>query len=399
MSFLAQAAPESPQFLSFLDQHSFFASAWGSLVKVAVATLVALLVLWFLRRVLKGVIDQRLATAPDDPGHLHRVRRARTLFNSFQAVMRLTILTLLLLFALGQFRIDYSPLLVAAGGLSLAVGFGAQTLVRDFLSGFFIVLENQFSVGDIVEIQGKEGAVETINLRTTVLRAFDGNVLVFPNSLVDRVTNKTKGWSRAIVDIVVAYEEDLDHVMGVLAAVAAAMREGPEWSKKILDFNILGVEATTDVAATLRVAFKTIPGEQWACARAYRKRVKKAFEEVEIEMPAQRLSAVPTPRANTGKAVAKKETRKHRKTGAVEIAAGKHETEGSSFEARDKEAAILRAEDDARASEEAASAKATHVITPQTTGSPATPSGPAAAVKPEAGTPPSNQPPTMPAPK
>ncbi len=212
-------------------------------------------------------------------------QRARTLLLVFMTTARVVVYIIAIMFLVAQFDVNYGPLLVAAGGVSLAVGFGAQSLVKDFFAGFFILLEGQYSIGDVVEINGKTGTVENLNLRTTVVRSLNGDVHVIPNGQISLTTNLTKLWSRTIVDVGVAYEENTDDITGVLDVVAREMREDAAWEKKVLDHVVMGVVQLGDSAVVIRVLLKTRAGEQWGASREYLRRVKLKFDELGIEIP------------------------------------------------------------------------------------------------------------------
>jgi small conductance mechanosensitive channel len=189
------------------------------------------------------------------------------------------------MFALAQFDVDYGPLLVAAGGVSLAIGFGAQSLVKDVFSGFFILLEGQYSIGDVVELNGKTGTVEQLGLRATVLRSINGDVHTVPNGVITMTTNQTKIWSRAVMDVGISYEDNVDDVIGVLEAVGREMQKDSVWGRKVQDIIIPGVDSFGDNCVNVRVLLKTRAGEQWGAAREYRRRVKLKFDELGIDMP------------------------------------------------------------------------------------------------------------------
>lgn len=214
-----------------------------------------------------------------------RRQRARTLMSVSAGAARFFIYILAFFFVIGQLDIDYGPLLVAAGGLSLAVGFGAQSLVKDFVSGFFILLEGQYSIGDVVDIDGRAGIVEDLNLRTTVLRSLNGEVHTIPNGEITTTTNKTKFWSRAVVDVGVAYEENIDEVTSVLQRVGSGMLDHELWRAKLRSVEVLGLEALSDSSIVIRVLLETEPGEQWAITREFQRRVKLTFDELGIEIP------------------------------------------------------------------------------------------------------------------
>ena len=255
-------------------------------VRVLIVLLLAYSILWVLRQgsgeLIEAIVEQTLRRQGVE---VIREQRARTLISVFIGAGRFFIYALAVLFVVGQLDIDYGPLLVAAGGLSLAVGFGAQALVRDFFAGFFILLEGQYSIGDVVDINGKAGIVEDLNLRTTILRSIDGEVHTIPNGEITITTNKTKFWSRAVVDISVAYEENIDEIIGVLGRIAEELRIHEHWAQKIRKVEVLGIEELLDSAVIIRVLIETSPGQQWAISREFRRRVKVAFHDLNIEIP------------------------------------------------------------------------------------------------------------------
>ncbi|MBI4492796.1 MAG: mechanosensitive ion channel family protein [Chloroflexi bacterium] len=190
------------------------------------------------------------------------------------------------LMVLSQF-IDISPLLAGAGVIGLAIGLGAQSLIRDVISGFFILLENHFGVGDVIRVNDQyAGAVEHLDLRRTVLRNLDGWVVTIPNGEIRVVANMTKEWSRTVVDVGVAYKEDVDRVVGVLQEVGDELLAQPDAAPLLLERpHVLGVEALGEYQVTIRVLLKTQPTKQWEVGRRYRALVKRAFEREGIEIP------------------------------------------------------------------------------------------------------------------
>jgi small conductance mechanosensitive channel len=182
--------------------------------------------------------------------------------------------------------IAIGPLLAGAGIAGLAVGFGAQSLVKDVISGFFIILEDQIRVGDVVTIAGASGMVEAISLRTIRLRDVEGRVHVVPNGLIEVATNFTREWSRALVEIGVAYKEDVDRVINVLKEVGEDLRSDPDFKDLILEpMTVQGLDSFGDSSVNIRIFFKTLPIKQWDVAREFRKRVKKAFDQQGISIP------------------------------------------------------------------------------------------------------------------
>jgi small-conductance mechanosensitive channel len=192
---------------------------------------------------------------------------------------------------MGQLGLEVAPILAGAGVLGLAVGFGAQNIVRDVLAGFFLVLENHVRVGDVAVINGTGGLVESITYRVTVLRDLAGVVHVFPNGTINTLANMTLRWSAYVMDIGVAYKEDTDHVVDVMQRVAEELRKEPEMGPKILGpLEVFGVDDFADSAVVIKARLRTLPIEQWTVGREYRRRLKKAFDAEGIEIPFPHVS-------------------------------------------------------------------------------------------------------------
>jgi moderate conductance mechanosensitive channel len=198
---------------------------------------------------------------------------------------------------LGQIGINIAPLLASAGVVGLAVGFGAQNLVKDLVSGFFLILENQIRVGDVAVINGTGGMVESISFRTIVLRDEAAVVHVFPNGSVTTLSNMTKDWSAYVINIGIAYKEDTDRVVEVMRRVAEELRADPKYGSLMLEpIDVLGVDGFAETAVTIKARLKTLPLQQFTVGREYRRRLKKAFEAERIEMPAsQRILCISEP--------------------------------------------------------------------------------------------------------
>lgn len=255
-------------------------------LRVLAVVIGAWLLIWLIRRGSTPLIQRYVRRAgTGNENSISDAQRGRTLITVMTTTTRLSVFVVAVMIVLSQFELDYGPLLVAAGGVSLAVGFGAQTLVKDFFAGFFILLEGQYSIGDVVEINGKTGTIENLNLRTTVIRALNGDVHTIPNGEISLTTNQTKLWSRAVVDIGVAYEENVDDMISVLDAVAKGMEKDEVWGRKVLDSVIMGVQSLGDSSVVIRVLLKTRAGEQWGASREYQRRVKLKFDELGIEIP------------------------------------------------------------------------------------------------------------------
>ena len=217
---------------------------------------------------------------------LERAKRARTLGALLSKVATIVIASIAILMILHELRIDIAPVLTGAGIAGLAVGFGAQTLVRDVISGFFLILEDQVRVGDVAAINGTGGLVEEINLRTIVLRDQEGTVHVFPNGAINTLANRSKDFSFYVIDLGISYREDPDRVVRVLKDVGAELQNDPQFSPFILEpVEVLGVDAFADWSVMLKLRIKTVPLKQWDVGRELRKRIRKAFEANDIEIP------------------------------------------------------------------------------------------------------------------
>lgn len=209
-----------------------------------------------------------------------------TLGNVVQHVVTVVVCIVASMMVLKELGIDIGPILAAAGIVGLAVGFGAQNLVQDVISGFFILLEDQIRVGDVVKTAGHSGLVEKVNLRMVVLRDLAGNVQFIRNGTIDIVTNMTKDYSRYVFDIGVAYREDVDEVIEVIKEVDEDLRKDPGFANVILEpIEVLGLNEFADSAVVIRARTKTKPIEQWRVAREFNKRLKKKFDELNIEIP------------------------------------------------------------------------------------------------------------------
>jgi small-conductance mechanosensitive channel len=222
-------------------------------------------------------------------------KRAATLTGILRTIALTAIWAVVIIESLQVVGLDVAPILAGAGIIGLAVGFGAQNLVRDLISGFFIILEDHIRLGDVAVINGTGGLVETITFRTIALRDFSGVVHVFPNGGINTLSNMTKDWSAFVLDMGVAYKEDTDRVVAVMRAVGDDLRQDRELGSLILEpIEIVGVENFADSAVTIRARIKTKPLEQWKVGREYRRRLKKAFdvEGIDIPFPQRTLSVL-----------------------------------------------------------------------------------------------------------
>lgn len=213
-------------------------------------------------------------------------KRVTTLIGLLVTLSLVAVWGIVAVIALAQIGLDVTPIVAGAGIVGLAVGFGAQNLVRDVISGFFLVLENQVRVGDVAVVNGIGGLVEAITFRTIVLRDLAGVVHVVPNGAITTLANMTKGWSAYVIDVGVAYKEDTDHVVGVMTDVAEELRKDPRFGSSMLEpIEIFGVDDFKESEITIKARIKTLPIQQWAVGREYRRRLKKAFDARGIEIP------------------------------------------------------------------------------------------------------------------
>lgn len=256
-----------------------------SLILVFILLYVSLKFLNLIIRRIKKIFATRIIKG-DDAGSLETRKRMDTLLGIIKGIGRIIIWSVFLMILLKKLDVDIGPILAGAGILGLAVGFGAQELVRDFISGFFMILEDQLRTGDVAVINGTGGLVEKIELRTITLRDFSGVVHIFQNGKVNTVANMTKEWSAMVFDIGVAYKEDVDHVMKVMQETGEKLVNDPQFKNKIIEpLEIFGLDKFGDSAIVIKARLKTIPIEQWTIGREYRKRLKKAFDEAGIEIP------------------------------------------------------------------------------------------------------------------
>jgi moderate conductance mechanosensitive channel len=258
-------------------------------VRIAVIVFAAFVVLGLSRMAVRRM--QKRLEGMDSATQELSLQRTATLTQAVSYAVKVVVWTLTLLLLLGEFDIQLGPLLAGAGIAGVALGFGAQSLVRDFLSGFFILLENQFGVSERITVhfgsQEVTGKVETLSLRTTELRAFDGTLHIIPNGNILMVGNHSRGWARAIVDVIVAYTEDLDRVRGVLDELFGELHDDPDLRRAFFSGpEVLGVERLGDKDVTLRVTAEVRPTRRGDLERLLRQRIKERFDEREITVSA-----------------------------------------------------------------------------------------------------------------
>jgi len=218
--------------------------------------------------------------------------RSQTLIEVSRGMLAITVWGLAFLLILGQLGINLGPLIAGAGIAGVAIGFGAQTLVKDFFTGFFVLLEDQFRVGDTIEIEGCKGVVERFTLRLTSIRAADGTLQHVANGHIQKVSNSTAGWSKNFVDVVVPYGAEPEAVNIALTEAGQDLFADPKYATLLLEApSVLGMEALSDTQLTFRVEIKSVPVQQATTARAYRSLVRKAFQAKGIAMSAPAASS------------------------------------------------------------------------------------------------------------
>ncbi|RMH54722.1 MAG: mechanosensitive ion channel family protein [Bacteroidetes bacterium] len=265
---------------AYLEQvYLWLISTGAEILLIIVGALVAM-------RLTRALIRRLLASLAGRTHDIEAVKRADTLREVIQYALNIGIWVLAGIMILGALGIEIGPILAAAGVLGLAVSFGAQNLVQDVISGFFILFEDQIRVGDVVQVAGKSGLVEKVNLRMVILRDLSGNVHYIRNGQIDVVTNMTKEFSYYVFDIGVAYRENVDEVIEIIKAVGADLRQDPEYRDDILDdIEVLGLDRFGDSAVVIKARFKTLPIKQWRVGREYNRRLKAAFDARDIEIP------------------------------------------------------------------------------------------------------------------
>ncbi len=252
--------------------------------------ILALLLRWLLFKVVgrvvaragQGVLPDRMNMGAS----ARRMQRAETMGSLFKSIVTGLLVAVFGTMMLSQLGVDIAPIIASAGIIGIALGFGAQSLVKDFLSGVFMILEDQFGVGDIIDVGEAVGTVEAVSLRVTRLRDINGTVWYVPNGEIVRVGNQSQNWSRTVLDIGVSYSEDLVRVRQVLQDVAHDLWEDDDFQGKVIEEpSVWGVQDLAADAVTIRVVLKTTPGEQWAVAREMRQRIKARFDHEGIEIP------------------------------------------------------------------------------------------------------------------
>ena len=251
---------------------------------------------WLALRAVHRVIPKLREVVTAHQDNREDSQRIITLSRVIRYFLTVIIFVVAGLLLLSEFGISVAPILGAAGVVGIAVGFGAQSLVKDYFTGFFLLLENQIRIGDVVDAAGKAGLVEELTLRYLRLRDYSGNVHFIPNGNISVVTNMSLGFAQAVVDVSIAYGEDVDHAVAVIRTVGQEMRDDSVFSNKILDnLEIAGVDEWADSAIMIRCRFRVAPLEQWNVRRELLRRLLRAFDKAGIEIPYPHLKIVYEP--------------------------------------------------------------------------------------------------------
>jgi len=259
----------------------------SSLLRISFILIAVWIALWAIKRMLRKMeqtLIERARQRSEMPGE--SAKRAETLTRLLRQAVVIVTWVVTALIILRELGLDITPVLASAGVIGLAVGFGAQNLVRDVISGFFFILENQVRVGDVAVINGTGGLVEAINFRTIVLRDLSGTVHVFPNGTITTLANLTHEWSAYVFDIGIAYKEDVDKVIALMHEVGKALRDDEKFGPLMVgDIEVFGVDNFADSAVMIKGRLRTKPIKQWDVGREFLRRIKQAFDREGIEIP------------------------------------------------------------------------------------------------------------------
>ena len=270
-----------------LGGYRWLTDGWGQGLLVTLVTVVFIVSFSVLAwEAIRGAIERYLGETDATGAQVERSARVLTVLPLLRSAALVVLITVATLVVLSEIGINIAPLLAGAGVIGLAIGFGAQTLVQDVITGLFIILENTVSVGDVVMLGSHGGVVEAMNIRSIRLRDLSGNVHTIPFSQVSTVMNMTRDYSYYVFDIGVSYREDVDAVIGVIERLGAEMQDDPDYAREILaPIEILGVDSFGDSAVVIKARFKTRPIKQWMVGRDFNRRLKKRFDELGIEIP------------------------------------------------------------------------------------------------------------------
>ena len=282
-------------FISYVTDPEFARSLLNWFLTSGLRILLIIVVTFVILKIIYKLIDGLESRIADRSGAfesaLETGRRLTTITNLLKHLVFIILFGIAAMIVLREIGVDIAPIIAGAGIMGLAVSFGAQNLVRDIISGFFMIMEDQVRVGDVAVVNGTGGTVEEINFRTIVLRDLEGVVHVFPNGAITALSNKSKGWSRYVIDMGVAYKENVDHVMEVMKEIGKELYEDKNFSHLILEpLEVLGVDDFGASEVVIKCMIKTRPLKQWEVGRELRRRIKNRFDELGIEIPFPHMS-------------------------------------------------------------------------------------------------------------
>jgi small conductance mechanosensitive channel len=278
---------------------------WGppvaALVRIAVIIVVGIVLRWLANRAIDRVVARASVINHDRPtSGERRYQRAQTIGSLLKSIATVVIVAIVFVTALDQVGVSIAPIIASAGIVGVALGFGAQNLVKDYLNGVFMILEDQYGVGDVVDLGEASGTVEAVGLRVTRLRDVNGTVWYVRNGEVLRAGNESQNWARTVLDITVSYDSDLDQVQQILQQEAEAMYADERFHNVIIEEpEVWGVERFDRDGVVVRVVLKTAPLQQWLVARTMRQRIKQRFDAAGIRIP---TSFIPGPDLRGGEA-------------------------------------------------------------------------------------------------
>jgi len=269
-------------------------SAWSPALRSGLNVLVILALAWVALVIVNRGIRRLRVYLESRQGNGEDAKRIGTLCRAFRYLGSVVVAVVAAMLVMNELGISIAPILATAGVAGIAVGFGAQSLVKDYFAGMFLLVEDQIRQGDVVEIAGCGGLVEEVTLRYVRLRDFEGHVHFVPNGEIKIVTNRTRDYAQSLIEVGVAYREDADEALNVMREVGRGMRADPDWSARILgDVEIVGVERWADSAVILRCRMKVVGIEQWSVRREFLRRLKIAYDARGIEIPFPHLSVYP----------------------------------------------------------------------------------------------------------
>ncbi|MFP5506752.1 MAG: mechanosensitive ion channel family protein [Gammaproteobacteria bacterium] len=277
--------------MDYLNGLQTYLGEWRGLIMTTLHIAIILGLSWLALRLSRKGLARMRTRMQADLDDMERIKRLNTLEQVFRYVIGVFILLVTGMLVLSELGISIAPILAAAGVLGIAIGFGAQSLVKDYFNGLFLLLENQVRQGDVVHVADKAGLVEEMTLRYIRLRDAEGSVHYVPNGTITTVTNRSRGFAYAVIEVGVAYRENIDEVIALMHQVGAEMRRDPELADKIEeDIDMNGVDQWADSAVIVRCRFRVKPLEQWTVRRAFLYRLKKAFDAAGIEIPYPHLT-------------------------------------------------------------------------------------------------------------